>query len=66
MDNVSSTDQQRLHRTAGYLAMTVVVLVIGLPVWWMVSGSLKTTQEIYTFPPDWIPRNPRWSNFRDA
>jgi sn-glycerol 3-phosphate transport system permease protein len=66
MDNLSMTDQRRLHRTAGYLAMALVVLVIGLPVWWMISGSLKTSQEIYTFPPDWIPRNPRWSNFRDA
>jgi sn-glycerol 3-phosphate transport system permease protein len=66
MDNLSMTDQRRLHRTAGYLAMALVVLVIGLPVWWMISGSLKTSQEIYTFPPDWIPRNPRWSNFLDA
>ncbi len=46
--------------------MAIIVLVIGLPVWWMISASLKTSQEIYTFPPDWIPRNPRWSNFRDA
>jgi sn-glycerol 3-phosphate transport system permease protein len=66
MDNLSVTDQRRIHRAAGYLAMALVVLVIGLPVWWMLSGSLKTSQEIYTFPPDWIPRNPRWSNFKDA
>jgi len=46
--------------------MAAIVLLVGLPVWWMVSASLKTSQEIYTFPPDWIPRNPRWSNFRDA
>ena len=58
--------QQRLGLIAGYLAMAVVVLAIGLPVWWMVSGSLKSSQEIYTFPPEWIPRNPRWSNFRNA
>src|SRR3712207_5195084 len=46
--------------------MAFIVLVIGLPVWWMISGSLKTSQEVYSFPPDWIPRNPRWSNFKDA
>jgi sn-glycerol 3-phosphate transport system permease protein len=46
--------------------MAAIVLLIGLPIWWMVSASLKTTQEIYTFPPDWIPRNPQWSNFQDA
>ncbi len=66
MDSLSAATPRRLQRFAGYLAMAIVVLVIGLPVWWMVSGSLKTSQEIYTFPPDWIPRNPRWSNFADA
>ncbi len=66
MDNLSTATARRLKRSAGYLAMAIVVLVIGLPVWWMFSGSLKTSQEIYTFPPDWIPRNPRWSNFKDA
>ncbi|MDP9364361.1 MAG: carbohydrate ABC transporter permease [Chloroflexota bacterium] len=66
MDNLSAATPRRLQRSAGYLVMAIVVLVIGLPVWWMISGSLKTSQEIYTFPPDWIPRNPRWSNFADA
>ena len=66
MDRLSLKHQRWLNLTAGYLAMLLVVLVIGLPVWWMISGSLKTSREIYTFPPDWIPRNPRWSNFKDA
>jgi sn-glycerol 3-phosphate transport system permease protein len=66
MANLAIKDQQRVNRTAGYLAMAVIVLLIGLPVWWMISASLKTTQEIYTFPPEWIPRNPQWSNFQDA
>ncbi len=66
MDNLSAATPRRLQRSAGYLVMAIVVLVIGLPVWWMISGSLKTSQVIYTFPPDWIPRNPRWSNFADA
>ena len=66
MASLSTEGQRGVQRTAGYLAMAFVVLLIGLPVWWMISGSLKTSQEIYTFPPDWVPRNPRWSNFRDA
>ncbi len=66
MDSLSTSNRQLLQRSAGYLAMALVVLLVGLPVWWMISGSLKTSQEIYTFPPDWIPRNPRWSNFKDA
>ena len=66
MDNLSIKNQRRVSQTAGYLAMLVIVLVIGLPIWWMISGSLKTNQEIYTFPPDWIPNHLRWSNFKDA
>ena len=66
MARLSTHQQRRLNQTAGYLTMALIVLVIGLPVWWMFSASLKTSREIYTFPPDWIPRNPRWSNFKDA
>ncbi len=66
MGSLSIRNQRRLTQAAGYLAMAIIVLVIGLPVWWMISASLKTSQEIYTFPPDWFPRNPRWSNFKDA
>ena len=46
--------------------MTAVLLVIGLPMFWMLSSSLKTLQQIYTFPPQWIPTNPQWSNYQEA
>lgn len=50
----------------GYFAMVLIVLVIGIPVFWMLSGSLKTTQEIYSTDMKWIPETPRWSNYVDA
>ena len=55
-----------LQRLGGYAAITLLILLIGAPVFWMVSGSLKTNQEIYTFPPRWLPSDPQWSNFREA
>jgi sn-glycerol 3-phosphate transport system permease protein len=60
--------QQRdaLSRLAGYAAMLLCVVLVGLPIYWMVIGSVKTNQEIYSFPPTWLPRHPRWSNFSDA
>ena len=58
--------QVRLQRLAGYAAIALLIFIIGAPVFWMVSGSLKTNQEIYTFPPQWLPSDPKWSNFRDA
>ena len=66
MDRLSVRQQETVARLAGYAGLVLVTLVIGLPLFWMLSGSLKTLREIYTFPPDWIPRNPRWSNYREA
>jgi sn-glycerol 3-phosphate transport system permease protein len=58
--------RESLARGAGYAAMLLALILIGTPLFWMISGSLKTTQEIFTFPPAWLPHHPRWSNFSDA
>lgn len=63
---LSDRTRRRLWRGVGYAALAAVVAVIGAPLLWMVSGSLRTTQEIYRMPPVWIPEEPRWENFRDA
>ncbi|MBA2278339.1 MAG: carbohydrate ABC transporter permease [Chloroflexia bacterium] len=66
MPNRSQPFRMRLQRLAGYAAMALLLFVIGAPVFWMVSGSLKTNQEIYTFPPQWLPTSPQWENFTTA
>ena len=43
--------------------MLIVVILIMVPIFWMLSGSLKTNQEILTFPPQWLPTDPQWSNY---
>lgn len=45
------------------LMVLAVVVVMGLPLYWVATGALKTNREIYTFPPVWIPSDPQWSNF---
>lgn len=49
-----------------YLAMAVVVIIILVPIFWMLTGSLKENSEILKFPPQWLPRHPQWHNYRDA
>jgi sn-glycerol 3-phosphate transport system permease protein len=66
MASLSSRQQLAGQKALGYLAMLLIVLVIGIPLFWMVSGSLKTTQEIYSPQMKWIPESPRWSNYTDA
>ena len=66
MVNIPIKQQQIIGKVASYGAMVLLVLVVGVPMIWMLSGSLKNYAEIYTFPPQWIPSTPRWSNYRDA
>jgi ABC-type glycerol-3-phosphate transport system permease component len=66
MDNPSLARQNRKGELGGYLGLVLVVLIIGLPMFWMLSSSLKSLNEIYTFPPQWIPTNPRWENYSEA
>lgn len=46
--------------------MALVLLVIGLPVYWMIVASFKTNQEIYSIPPTWIPLAPTLANYPEA
>lgn len=66
MDKLSLTQQKRVGQAASYVGLALVVVIIGLPMFWMLTSSLKTLQEIYTFPPKWIPTNPQWSNYDEA
>lgn len=51
---------------ASYLLMAITIALIGLPLLWMALASIKTLPEIYTFPPVWLPAQPRWQNYVDA
>ncbi len=53
-------------RIAGYVAMIVAVLIIGLPVYWTVMAAFKETREIYSLPVTWWPANPTLANFPAA
>lgn len=53
------------------LILTHTVLIIGsaamiLPLFWMVSTSLKTYPETLAFPPKWLPSVPQWHNYVEA
>lgn len=49
-----------------YGGLLFILIAIGTPVFWMITGSLKTNQEIRAIPIQWIPTSLRWENFRDA
>jgi sn-glycerol 3-phosphate transport system permease protein len=66
MASLSVQQQKQLGKVGGYAGLVALTLVIGMPMFWMLSSSLKTLSQIYTFPPKWIPTDPQWGNFKEA
>jgi len=55
--------QLAAKRGANYLLLVVVALLFVGPILWMISGSLKSLNEILVFPPTIIPTDVRWENY---
>jgi multiple sugar transport system permease protein len=53
----------RIGRVLTYAALIVLAVLMLLPFLWMVSASLKLDQDVFRVPIQWIPAEPRWSNF---
>jgi ABC-type glycerol-3-phosphate transport system permease component len=61
----------RSRRRIGYYASTYALLVAGalvftMPFFWMISMALKPSDQIFVFPPVWLPNPPRWENFSEG
>lgn len=48
-----------------YGLLTALSLTILLPFFWMVSSSLKTSQDVFSVPMRWLPQEVVWKNFSD-
>ena len=65
-----ATGQARLRRLAGSAAKHGVLLFFSIfflfPFIWMVSTSLKSNAQVFSYPPVWIPHPIVWANYVDA
>lgn len=48
-----------------YVIVIVVSLTMLLPFVWMLSASLKLDRDVFAFPIQWVPSEPRWQNYID-
>lgn len=46
-----------------YVLLTLGLLGILFPFFWMISSALKSSQEIFLLPPTLFPKEPLWENF---
>jgi ABC-type glycerol-3-phosphate transport system permease component len=57
---------RHLRKGVGYLLAVAVAALFLLPLFWMVSSSLKPDYRVLQFPPQWLPNPIRWSNYPEA
>ena len=48
-----------------YVVVILVALTMLAPFVWMLSASLKLNRDVFAFPIEWIPAQPRWQNYVD-
>lgn len=52
-----------ISNTITYGIIVVLSLILMIPFGWMISTALKPIEQIFVFPPTWIPRPPMLENF---
>lgn len=61
----SQTQSNRITRILIYLVLVLITALMLVPFLWMLSASLKLNKDVFAFPIQWIPENPRWKNYVD-
>ena len=57
--------QHVVSRVLIYALLIVVAALMLIPFLWMLSASFKLNKDVFTFPIEWIPSNPRPQNYVD-
>lgn len=65
MDMTAKT-VRNVKRISAHLFLLIAAVFFLAPFIWMVSTSLKPLEQVFTFPPEWIPKPFMWSNYVDA
>jgi len=58
--------RRRLALTLTYVICIAFSVVMLLPLVWLIRSSLMSLDQIFLFPPEWIPKPWLWSNYPDA
>jgi ABC-type glycerol-3-phosphate transport system permease component len=54
-----------LRRLALYSGVCTVVVIVGFPLFWMVIGSFKMKEELFLYPPSFLPRSWTLANYTE-
>ncbi|NLE51511.1 MAG: carbohydrate ABC transporter permease [Chloroflexi bacterium] len=51
------------NNVSGYSVLLVLSAVFMIPLYWMFSTAVKSPQQTFAIPPEWIPAPAQWDNF---
>jgi multiple sugar transport system permease protein len=57
---------EQLKKTIIFLTLCAGATLFSIPFLWTVSTALKTNEQVFAVPPQWIPNPFQWSNFKAA
>ncbi|MCC6178880.1 MAG: carbohydrate ABC transporter permease [Chloroflexi bacterium] len=64
---ITDNTQARIFRVVGrvylYVSVIVIVALVSFPLFWMIASSLKPRNELYAFPPTFLPHTYTLSNY---
>lgn len=58
--------RKRISSVTSHLVLLVFAIAFMLPFYWMIVTSLKTNQQVFTNPIQWLPNPPQWENYYKA
>ncbi len=56
---------RHVERALIYFLLLAGAVIIMIPLWWMLSTSIKHPKEVFAFPPTFLPAQIMWSNYTD-
>ncbi len=63
--NSSYKRNNMIAMTCIYILLILIAALMLVPFVWMISASFKMNKDVFTFPIEWIPSNPRPQNYID-
>jgi multiple sugar transport system permease protein len=63
---LSRRARQWLGHAVAYIIMSAIALVFLIPIFWMMSTSVKARWDVFAWPTVWIPTTLHWENFREV
>lgn len=57
------TPGRRAARIVGYVVLIVAAAAVLLPFFWMLSSSVRGSNDVFTIPVKWLPPSWKWDNY---